>query len=409
MYIQRAIEDDILQTSATFPVVLVTGPRQVGKTTTLRHLAGTERKYVSLDNPEIRLFAKTEPSLFLQKYPPPVLIDEIQYAPEILPYIKTSVDEHHENGAFWLTGSQMFSMMKNVSESLAGRVGILHFLGLSHAEIAGIPTEPFTTNSERLMKRSAITPQQMMPEIYKTIFRGTYPALVANPHVNREKFYSSYIETYLERDINTLTQVADISTFLKFMKVVAARTGRMLVYDDIAKDAGISATTAKRWMSILVSLYVVALLPPYHSNILKRIVKSPVIHFLDTGLCTYLLGWDSPETLESSIMAGNMLETYVFSEIFKSYLASGKEPLLYFYRDENKREIDLIIYQNGTLSPIEVKKTGRPGKSDLSHIRYVREKLDQSPEQVSTGAVVCLADDLLPLDEHTWIVPVWTI
>ncbi|HJJ36086.1 MAG TPA: ATP-binding protein [Methanocorpusculum sp.] len=409
MYIQRAIEHDILQTSATFPVVLVTGPRQVGKTTTLRHLAETGRTYVSLENPNIRLFAKTEPSLFLQKYPPPVLIDEIQYAPEILPYIKMSVDEHHENGAFWLTGSQMFSMMKNVSESLAGRVGILHFLGLSHAEIAGTATEPFTTEPKRLTERSTKAVRQTMPEIYQAIFRGTFPALVINPNVSRENFYSSYIATYLERDINSLTQVADISTFLKFMKVVAARTGRMLVYDDIAKDAGISATTAKRWMSILVSLYVVALLPPYHSNILKRIVKSPVIHFLDTGLCTYLLGWESPDTLESSIMAGNLLESYVFSEIFKSYLAAGREPPLYFYRDDAKREIDLLIHQNGTLSPIEVKKTGRPGKGDLQHIRYVRERLDRSPEQMATGAVICLADDLIPLDKETWSVPVWII
>lgn len=409
MYIKRAAEDAVLEVTRTFPVLLVCGPRQTGKTTLLRHLAEENRKYVTLDDIQVRTLAKSDPKLFLQRYAPPILIDEIQYAPELLPYIKIHVDESRRNGEFWLTGSQTFSMMKNVSESLAGRVGIINLLGLSQSEIAGIPSRPFTTKPEELIKRLETAKKKTLKETFSAIFRGSMPAVWVSPDIDHDRYYMSYVSTYLQRDINDLTQVADQTAFYNFLVAAAARTGRMVVYDDLAKDAGISAPTAKRWLSLLVSSNIVALVQPYHNNILKRVVKAPVMHFLDTGLCAYLLRWESPETLERGAMAGNFFESYVFAEIYKSYLNAGKVPPVYYYRDTAKREIDLLLYSDNTLQPIEVKKSASPDKSAVKNFSVLQPKESGNFPDVSSGAVVCLADDLLPLDEKNWIVPAWLI
>ncbi len=417
MYIKRAIEETIAKVAGMFPVLFVTGPRQVGKTTLLKQLAEAGRKYVTLDDPDVRYLAKHDPALFMQRYTPPVFIDEIQYATELLPYIKMSVDESGRKGDFWITGSQVFRLMKNVSESLAGRAGIVHLLGLSDAEIYGYASKPFTTDPQQLLKRLDVAKARNLNEIYARIFKGSMPALYADEAVDWETYYRSYVDTYLQRDIRDLAQVADEMEFYNFMTVVAAHTAKPVVYEELAGAAGISAPTAKKWLSILVSSHVVALVQPYYNNVLKRVVKMPLLHFLDTGLAAYLLKWGNAEALEKGAMSGAFFESFVFSEIYKSYLNAGKEPPIFYYRDKDQKEIDLLLYQNGTLYPIEVKKAASPGKGAIKSF-HVLDAV-QEPEKfgainelkidIGEGSVVCMAKDLLPIDAKNWYVPVWLI
>lgn len=416
-YIRRAAEKTVAETSQMFPVLLVTGPRQVGKTTLLLQLATEERTYVTLDDPDVRYLAKTDPGLFFQRYTPPVLIDEIQYATELLPYIKMYVDTSHRKGDFWITGSQAFHLMQDVSESLAGRVGIIHLLGLSDAEIGQYESVPFTTDPKRLMERKRAARERGLKEIYERIFTGSMPELYRDKRIDKETYYRSYVDTYLQRDIRALAQVADEMLFFHFMTVVAAHTARPVVYEELAAAAGISAPTAKKWLSILVSSHIIALVQPYHNNILKRVVKMPLLHFLDTGLAAYLLKWGTPEVLERGAMAGAFFESYVFSEIYKSYLNAGKEPPIYYYRDKDQKEIDLLLYRDGIVSPIEIKKAASPGPSAVKNFN-VLDPL-QEPERfagmaglkttIGTGNVICMAKDLLPIDGKNWYVPVWLI
>lgn len=422
-YIKRAAEDTITRISNMFPVLLVTGPRQVGKTTLLQRLAemqrelGIERKYVTLDDPDVRYLAKHDPALFLQRYTPPVLIDEIQYATELLPYIKMSVDKSGQKGAFWITGSQVFQLMKNVSESLVGRVGIINLLGLSDAEIYQEPSEPFSPDTNYLMNRLSVTKPRGLNEIYQRIFKGSMPELYAEENIDWEIYYRSYVDTYLQRDIRDLTQVADEMQFYNFMTIVAAHTSKPVVYEELANAAGISAPTAKKWLSVLVSSHIIALIQPFHNIALKRVVKMPLLHFLDTGLAAYLLKWGNPETLEKGAMSGAFFESYVFSEIYKSYLNAGKEPPIFYYRDKDQKEIDLLLYQNGVLSPIEIKKVASPGKAAVKNFRVLApigknetsNGLENLKIEIGTGSVVCMANDLLPIDEKNWYVPVWLV
>lgn len=422
-YIKRAAENTVTQVSQMFPVLLLTGPRQVGKTTLLQKLAeaqqesGIKRKYVTLDDPDVRYLAKHDPALFLQRYAPPVLIDEIQYATELLPYIKMSVDRSKQKGDFWITGSQVFQLMKNVSESLAGRVGIINLLGLSDAEIYQEPSEPFTTDAGYLMKRLSVAKPRGLNEIYQRIFKGSMPELYADAAIDWETYYRSYVNTYLYRDIRDLAQVADEMQFYHFMTIVAAQTSKPVAYEELANAAGISAPTAKKWLSILVSSHIVALIHPYHNNALKRIVKMPLLHFLDTGLAAYLLKWGNPEALERGAMSGAFFESYVFLEIYKSYLNAGKEPPIFYYRDKDQKEIDLLLYQNGILSPIEIKKAASPGKAAIKNFHVLDSirtaetfvGLETLKTEIGTGSVICMANDLLPVDEKNWYVPVWLI
>ena len=422
-YIKRAVEDSILRISGMFPVLLVTGPRQVGKTTLLKKLldeqkqAGKDRKYVTLDDPDIRYLAKTDPALFMQRFSPPVLIDEVQYATELFPYIKMSVDKSGNKGDFWLTGSQVFKLMKNVSESLAGRIGIVELLGLSDAEIYGESSEPYQTNPGFLMARSSVRSRKELPEIYSRIFKGSMPELYADESIDWEIYYRSYVDTYLQRDIRDLAQVADEMQFFNFMTVVAANTSKPVIYEELARAVGITSPTAKKWLSILVSSHLVALVQPYHNNALKRVVKMPIVHFLDTGLAAYLLKWGNPEALEKGAMSGAFFESYVFSEIYKSYLNAGKEPPIYYYRDKDKKEIDLLLYQNGILSPIEIKKAASPGKTAIKNFSVLDpitednsfDGLESLKVEIGTGSVICMANDLLPVDNKNWYVPVWLV
>ena len=423
VYIKRAVEGTIEQISTMFPVLLVTGPRQVGKTTLLQKLAetqrelGVDRKYVTLDDPDVRYLAKKDPALFMQRYTPPVLIDEIQYATELLPYIKMSVDRSKRKGDFWITGSQVFRLMQNVSESLAGRVGIVNLLGLSDAEIYQVPNEPFSTDTGRLLERLSVTKARGLNEIYRRIFRGSMPELYADDHIDWETYYRSYVDTYLHRDIRDLAQVADEMQFYNFMTIAAAHTSKPVVYEELASAAGITAPTAKKWLSVLVSSHIIALVQPYHNNALKRVVKMPLLHFLDTGLAAYLLKWGNPEALERGAMSGAFFESYVFSEIYKSYLNAGKEPPIYYYLDKDQKEIDLLIFQNGILSPIEIKKAASPGKTAIKNFHVLDpvsasgtfDALETLKVEIGTGSVVCMANELLPVDEKNWYVPVWLI
>jgi predicted AAA+ superfamily ATPase len=392
--------------SETFPVLLITGPRQAGKTTLLQKLADRERAYVTLDDPAVRNLAKTDPDLFMQRYKPPVIIDEIQYAPEILPYIKMRVDRDRVQGGYWLSGSQTFQSMKGVSESLAGRVCVMSLLGLSNSEINGVASEPFTTEPARLTSRLTHAVKMELPEVFERIYRGGLPALYANDSVGLESYYASYVATYLARDIRDLSQVGDETAFYNFMVCIAARTARPIVYEELANEVGVSAPTIKKWISMLTSSRIIELVPPYHNNLLKRATKTPLLHFLDTGLAAHLLRWSSPETLERSSMAGAFFESWVFSEVYKSYVNAGKIPPLYYYRDKDKREIDMVLNYDGKLFPIEVKKSAALiGADAVRHFRL----LETGGLERGEGAVVCMYGDVLPINAQDSYVPAWLV
>jgi len=344
------------------------------------------------------------PSLFLQRYTPPLLIDEIQYAPDLLPYIKMYVDENKKKGDFWLTGSQMFHQMKNVSESLAGRVAVIQMSGLSASEIKNETSQIYTTGYGSLSAKLKSKKKESLQDVYKRIWKGSMPALYENEQ-NIEIYYSSYVNTYLQRDIKDLTQIADELTFMRFMTSCAARTSQMVNYTDLAKDIGISSPTAKQWLSILVSSGVIVLIEPYFNNALKRIIKAPNMYFMDTGLCAYLTRWTNPDALEVSTMARPFFETYIVSEIVKSYYNSGICPALFYYRDSDNKEIDLLIENNNILYPIEIKKSGTPKKEFIKHFAV----LEKTGKEIGTGNVICFIDDLLPVDNNNYYVPAWLV
>lgn len=406
--LKRTLSRTIKDASESFPVLLLTGPRQVGKTTLLESMSGKNRSYVSLDDLEQRNLALTDPVLFLQTHTPPVMIDEVQYAPGLFPYIKMHVDRHKRPGDFWLTGSQKFHLMKGIRETMAGRVAIIDLLGLSYSEMTGKANKsaPFLPSSE-LTGRSVNNPRNPLTaaDLYKIIFNGSFPGLFINNYKNRELFYSSYIKTYIERDVKDSYQISNDLAFYNFLRAAAARTGQILNYADMARDVNIDAKTAKSWLSILERSGLVKLLEPYYNNITKRIIKTPKLYFLDTGLCSYLTGWDSPKTLEAGALSGAILETFAFSEIIKSYWHNGKEANIFFYRDNDQKEIDFIIEANGRLYPIEVKKTATPAMADIKNY----DVLKLLKKDIGHGIVLCLRQEPIPLSRDVTAMPVWEI
>lgn len=405
-YIRRSLESVVGSVTQEYPVVLLTGPRQVGKTTMLKKLMkGTERGYVSLDDLTERALAKNDPELFLQLHKPPLLIDEVQYAPELFPYIKILADREHTPGAFWLTGSQIFRLMRGVSESLAGRVAVLSMTSLSQAEICGAQTEPFRVDLESLQKRAGQRKAADVGEIYERIYRGSMPAVVSGAVSSGNIFYSSYISTYIERDVKELSESIDSLKFLRFVTAVAARCGQLLNVADIARDADINQKQAKDWLAILETLGIIFYLHTYSNNLLKRLVKTPKLYFYDTGLVCHLTRWSSAETLEAGAMSGAILENYVVSEITKTYLNCGMEPYLYYYRDKDAKEIDLVLEHGGVLNPIEIKKTANPG----SELTRVFSLLDKASTPRGKGAVICMKPQLTAIDRDNYVVPVWMI
>lgn len=405
-YITRNLENVVNQVTKEYPVVLVTGPRQVGKTTMLQKLMeGTDRGYVTLDDLNERNIAKTDPELFIQLHKPPILIDEVQYAPELFTYIKIHVDKNREPGAFWLTGSQVFKLMKGVQESLAGRVAVLSLTSLSQAEICGGTMEPFTVDLEALSARGEDREEADARDIFERIYKGSMPAIVSGANSNSQIFYSSYLSTYIERDVKELSDAIDSLKFFRFITAVAARCGQMLNVADIARDADINQVQVKSWLGILETLGIIFYLHPYSNNLLKRLVKTPKLYFYDTGLVCYLTKWFSAENLESGAMNGAILENYVVAEIMKTYLNCGKEPYLYYYRDKDAKEIDIVLEHDGVLNPIEIKKTSNPG----TELVKVFELLDKSSIPRSKGAVICMKPGIGVIDRDNYIVPVWLI
>ena len=405
-YIKRNLESVVSQLTHEYPVILVTGPRQVGKTTMFQKLMeGTDRGYVTLDDLNERAIAKSDPELFLQLHKPPVLIDEVQYAPELFTYIKIHVDKNHNPGDFWLTGSQVFKLMQGVQESLAGRVAVLSMTSLSQAEISGGQIEPFMVELDELNKRIAEREPADVKEIFERIYRGSMPAVVSGLNTNSHIFYSSYLSTYIERDVRELSDAIDSLKFLNFMTAVAARCGQMLNVAEIARDADINQKQAKAWLGILETLGIIFYLHPYSNNLLKRLVKTPKLYFYETGLVCYLTKWSSAETLQSGAMNGAILENYVVSEIRKTYLNCGKEPYMYYYRDKDNKEIDIIMEHDGVLNPVEIKKTSNPG-TELIKVFGI---LDKASVPRSKGAVLCMKPNLSAIDKDNYIIPIWMI
>ena len=394
MYIKRHIEEVLKSAINEKGALCVTGARQVGKSTVLKTLF-TEHKELTLDENRLLKLAIEQPEEFFKQFEPPVFVDEIQYAPSLFPYIKIHIDKTGAKGAFVLSGSQRYEMMAGVTESLAGRINLIDLYGLSLREILSDDFfEEFMPTQEYLKKRS---PKPLKyNEVWEYIWRGFFPEIVESG-TEWSRFYSSYIRTYLDRDVSKLGQVGDLLQFEKFMISTAARTGQLLNLADIAKDIGISHNTAEKWLSILVASNVVYVLKPYYNNVLQRLIKTPKIYFLDTGLASYLIGWDNAQVLQNGAMSGPMFETFVIGEIIKSWTNSnGVTPNMnfYFFRDKDGNEIDLVIKRNGTLYPVEVKKHVNCDRNDITAFR----QLDKIPDMKrGEGCVICMADDVFPI------------
>ena len=400
MYTPRTLEKTIKRASSFFPVVLITGPRQVGKTTLLENCETKKRNFVSLDMLEEQELAKSNPHRFLERHKAPLLIDEIQYAPQLFPYIKAIVDREKKKGMYWITGSHQFNLMANVTESLAGRVGILNLQGFSQAEKNNEPqTAPFLPVKKLLAKKEKTN--KGTKDIFHRIWKGSYPALFTAADKNWRLFYDSYMQTYITRDVKQIIKISDELLFVNFMKVLAARTSQLLNYANIASETGVNETTVKSWLSVLQASGLVYLLQPYSNNLTKRIIKTPKLYFLDTGLVCYLTKWNTPETLENGAFSGAIFETYAVSEILKSYWHNGESPSVYFYRDEDKREVDIILEENGTLYPLEVKQKTNPNTGDIHHFAV----LSQFKKDIAPGGVLCLAPTYLPLGKIDYIIP----
>lgn len=408
MFVERNIKDAFERVNSFFPVVLLIGARQVGKSTFLRKIAEPGRKYVSLDPLDVQKQAREDPRLFLANNPAHVIFDEIQNVPELLPYIKALVDEaciispEKAKGMFWLTDSQQFHLMKGVSESLAGRIGILNLYGLSNAEIEGRKSQVFLPDTQ-----SANVPAKSPMEVFERIWCGSYPEIAtANPDANMwSAFFQSYIQTYLMRDVRALTQVADEHKFYDFLRAVAARTGQMLNYSSLARDADISQPTAKSYLSILETSGIVKLLYPYSRNKIRNMVSTPKLHMLDIGLAAFLTGWRSPEVLMNGAMAGAFFESWCVAEILKSYVNAGEAPNFYYYRDKDKNEIDLVIEREGKIYPVEFKKAATVSKTDVRHFN----KLSNFNIPVGTGALISLYPDAILIKENVKAFPAFIL
>lgn len=404
MYIQRHLESQIREASKFYPVVMVCGQRQVGKSTMLNHIKEKERRYVTLDDGNARRLAEKDPALFFETYGFPLLIDEFQRVPSILLEMKRIVDKkalegEDNNGMYWLTGSQKFKMMKDVSESLAGRIAVFDMSGLSAAEIEGREAGVFYPVVEELRRRVQNYQPKTVHEIYEQIFRGGMPKLIATK-LDRERFYTDYINTYLERDIKELALVGKLGEFYDFLVFMAARTSMELKYSEIANAIGISAPTAKEWVSILERSGIIFILRPYYNNITNRLAKTPKMYFMDTGLAAYLCRWPNAETLEKGAMDGAFFETYVVSEIVKSYYNAGKRPDLYYYRDIDGKEIDLIFAEGDKIYPVEIKKAKAPDRADKKF-----SVLDKLKKDIQPGVILCMADEMLPFSRDVWYFP----
>jgi len=405
-YIKRDIEASVLAASKEYGGILITGPRQVGKTTMLQQLMNDRRHYVTLDDLDERRMAQKDPGLFLSLHHTPVLIDEVQYAPELFSYIKMEIDRGAAPGSFWLTGSQSFRLMELAQESLAGRIAIFHLTSLSQHEIFGSGENiPLSLELLKLQERVKKGKRTDVTGIYERIWNGAMPGMASGKYSNRETFYSSYLQSYIERDVSDMVERIDKLDFMDFIRSAACRSGQLLNIHDIASDVGCSADTAKRWLGILEKSEVIFYLRPYSNNLLKRTIKTPKLYFFDTGLVAYLTKYSSPEILMNGAINGAILENYTIAEIRKSYTNAGMDCLMHYYRDRDSKEIDIVMEADGELHPLEIKKTTRPG----SELTGAFKVLDAASVPRGTGAVLCLREELSAVDQQNFIVPIWMI
>ena len=406
-YIKRTLEKIILEISEDYSCLLLIGPRQVGKTTMLEHLMeATNRKKVSLDDTENRKLAKTDPGLFLELHPAPILIDEVQYAPELFSYIKIKADNGAAPGSYWLTGSQAFHLMELAQESLAGRAAIIHMSALSQSELYGEAwAEPLSLTLEHLNERIPHLKPCTSLEMYERIWNGGMPGHRSGKYRDRDVFYSSYIQSYINRDVTDIIPGVDKLQFADFIRAAACRVGQMLNVHDIAQDVAVSDETAKRWLQVLEKSEVIFYLRPYSNNLLKRTVKTPKMYFFDTGLVAYLTKYTSPQILENGAINGAILENYTVAEIRKTWLNNAKECILHYYRDKDSNEVDMVIESDGELHPLEIKKSTNPGTELASAFKV----LDKGSVPRGAGAILCLRETLSAIDRNTFIVPIWMI
>ena len=399
--LKREAYEKIKQINNTFRVLMVTGPRQVGKTTLLTEHIPKNMQYVSLDDNVLREQAKNNPKLFLQEHPWPLLIDEAQYAPELFPYIKMIVDKEKQRGMYWLTGSQQIKLMKNVQESLAGRVGIVKLNSLTYSEIVKNENKKIF-EPDKLSNASKLI---NVNDLYERIFRGGMPELYDIPNMDKKDFFYSYVETYLSKDVKDQLDILDVNNFKNFMVSVATRNGEQLNYSNIASEIGITGKTAKIWLNILVNSGIVYLLEPFMNTKLKRITHIPKIIFMDSGLCSYLAGWNDARELQLSEKSGHYLESYIISEIIKSYNSVGQDPKLSYFRDKEKNEIDLILEKNNKIYPFEIKKTANPNRTMIKNF----DRLNAINKQIEAGGIICFYDELIHLDEKNFVIPISSV
>ena len=405
-FIKRDLANKILELSQDYACVLLTGPRQVGKTTLLRQLMQQNRNYVTLDDLEERRLAQQEPATFLAVHETPLFIDEVQYAPQLFSYLKIAIDNGAEPGAFWLSGSQAFRMMALAQDSLAGRVAILHMSGLSQHEIYGSGEAlPLTIDLQALKARKAAGQGTDLKGMYERIWRGSLPGYVSGKFKDRNVFYSSYIQTYINRDVSELLEPVDKLLFQDFIRAAACRAGQMLNVHDIAQDVGVSDDTAKRWLQVLEKSDVIFYLRPYSNNLLKRTVKTPKLYFFDSLFLPYLTKYTTPEILQNGAINGAILENYVVAEIRKSYANVAEEALVWYYRDTRSNEIDMILEQDGRLNPLEIKRSVNPANQLVKAF----EVLDKGAVPRGKGAILCMRPELTAVGADNYIVPIWML
>ena len=402
-YIHRTLERKFLKMSSFFKAVLVTGARQVGKTTMLKHLAENEnRTYVSMDNQMARALAKTDPVLFFHLYKPPIIIDEIQKAPELFEQIKIMCDETDQRGLFWLTGSQQYHMISNIRETLAGRIGILELYSLSKNETDNIifPNElDFTLDC--LLERQKVSGKNDITDIFDHIWKGGMPAALNADEEQRQEYFNSYIETYLMRDVSEEGGITDTVRFRRFLNACAALTAEQVNYSTLAEAADISQPTAKAWLLLLESLGIIYLLKPFANNEIKRLAKTPKLYFCDTGLCAYLSMWLTRDTLMNGAASGHYFENYVVAELLKNYSYSQSKVNLTYYRDSNAKEIDVLIEENGKIHPLEIKKSANPNRREIK--KY--EVLEKTGMQIGAGGIICMCEEVIPINSRNSFIP----
>ena len=403
-YIHRSLERKFLKMSSSFKVVMVTGARQVGKSTMLKELAqDTGRIYVSMDDADIRELAQRDPKLFFQMYKPPILIDEVQKAPSLFEQIKIFCDESDERGRFWLTGSQSKKLLKQAGDSLAGRICVLKMFSLSAKEIAGAYEDIIADYSiASLISRSQKYPENNILDIYTRIWEGGMPDMLGMDAELRHAYWNSYIDTYLMRDAVDDNGISDTEGFRKFLRACAAFTGQLLNYNDLGSAAGVSGVTAKEWIKVLQSMGIIFLLEPFFSNELKRMIKTPKLYFCDTGLCAFLSSWTSRDVLMNGAASGHFLENYVVLEMLRNATYGQQEMNMNFYRDTNQKEIDLVVETDGILHPFEIKRAASPDKNAVKSF-HLLEKADRS---LGAGGIICMAEKPFPIDAQNSFIPV---